>query len=391
MLSSNTRKKNSKTQNQNLSTKNKQTNKKMIKTKITKRKNFISHYKHTTTTKKLSKSDKHLKIQKKNTFQGHDNRYQNKNNESHENRYHNKNNESNENRYQNKNNDSQKYSTQKNYKNQNKQNYNQQSKNEIYNNKFDSQNNFNNPNQQDFQNQNYTQPNFRMSPIMMNMGMNYNNVNNFNNYNFNYVQQKNVIPFQYQQFYGNPQQVQQESMNLNQQVDSSDKAVLDTLDYYFSEGNLNKARYMRQRMTSEGYINATEIASFNKMKAMSATPERISSLLDTPDICSVEKRTTLEGVVLLRNKNWDKLSLIPLDMFKDQKPRNDVQFMEQQNYNNLYAFYNNQNQSQNPMNSFIPNNQNYPMMQGYNQNNFMQENNMVDQNLMQQYYQENRY
>jgi len=51
------------------------------------------------------------------------------------------------------------------------------------------------------------------------------------------------------------------SMNI---VDTSDKGILESLEYYFSIENLNKDGYMRSKMNEDGYIDCNEIVVFNK-------------------------------------------------------------------------------------------------------------------------------
>lgn len=139
----------------------------------------------------------------------------------------------------------------------------------------------------------------------------------------------------------NPQFYQQMMMNKQMQMgdvneDNSDQSIFESLEYYFSEENLNKDYYIRSKMDGEGYIEAKELLTFNKMKAKGVTLDRITAVLSSSPSDVVETNSTSEGTLFLRNKNWDAIKdkLVSVDELRQvrmqKKMQNNMNFYGQQ-------------------------------------------------------------
>jgi len=164
--------------------------------------------------------------------------------------------------------------------------------------------------------------------------MNFSNkFDNFNNQNQGFGGYYNPqgypmqMPMQYppmnQQY--NPYTNQQQSQNAEDtnDTDNSDKAILDSIEYYFSEENLNKDLYFRNRMSEEGFIDCNEIVNFNKMKNKGVDSNRIISILDEAENTLIERKEE-NGKVYLRNKNWVEIKprLLAIEKIQQQKKMN---------------------------------------------------------------------
>jgi len=183
---------------------------------------------------------------------------------------------------------------------------------------------------------------------------------------------------------------QPNNYGLNTQTeehDSSDKSVPECLEYYFSEENLNKDSYIRSKMSEEGWIDAQEIANFNKMKNKNVTVEQIHEVLNTAEDSVIETRE-ISGRLFLRNKFWEdfKDRLVPLDKLHMQRKMNkkyQTNYVNMQN-NYFYQMTPNmytpgmyvpyENNSMGNMNMFVQPNTNpmgYPMGYGMGMPNNM--------------------
>jgi len=158
--------------------------------------------------------------------------------------------------------------------------------------------------------------------------------------NFNSYQNSNFGNYQQQQF-EQPEQVDVE------------KVVLDALNYYFSEVNLNKDAFFRSQMNTNGYIDVFTILSFNKISSTGITPEKLSEVLEN-NKTNIESYTDKDtNVLYLRNKDWDliKDKLTSLEMIQQQKKT------KKNNQNINYVNMQNNYYVQHPMSHPMSNNQ----------------------------------
>ncbi len=155
-------------------------------------------------------------------------------------------------------------------------------------------------------------------------------------------QQMQMNPQQMQQMQMNPQQMQQMNpqmqmhpnqfygmqgmpmmnLNNNQQFEDSkalEKFIIDSIEYYFSEINLNKDYYFRSKLDNEGFINLLEISQFNKMKMKGITSIQMKGVVCEYESEIFDSRTTVEGFVYLRNKKWEEIkdSLTPIEKLEE--------------------------------------------------------------------------
>ena len=190
------------------------------------------------------------------------------------------------------------------------------------------------------QSENYSANNVNYSqPQMTNMGYNPNPYNAYgNNYNpYAQVQQEG----QMNQMQNNPQAMflyQQQMMeayrkqmmmfqqNTQEQVPNEAGSVLETLHYYFSEENLNKDYYMRSNLDAEGFIEASNIIRFNKMKSKGVTVEMIEEILKNKSTDLIESKVTSDGQLFMRNKDWDsfKDSLVHINALQQQQQQRNL-------------------------------------------------------------------
>lgn len=63
---------------------------------------------------------------------------------------------------------------------------------------------------------------------------------------------------------------------LQNQQDSIEKAIRRQVEYYFSDVNFPKDKYLSKKCGEhpEGYISVKEIMSFNKMRSLTQSPEQ---------------------------------------------------------------------------------------------------------------------
>jgi len=234
----------------------------------------------------------------------------------------------------------------------------------MYNqsNKFDQQQNY------QFMMQNQYQQMMQQEMMQQNMPQ-----------NFNYSQNTN-----YQNY---PQQEQHEDI---------EKGVLDSLNYYFSEENLNKDAFFRSKMNSNGYVDVITILGFNKINSSGFTPEKLVEVLENNktniETCT-DKNT---NVLLLRNKDWDSIKdkLTPIEIIQQQKKtkKNNQNINYVNTQNNFYVQhpnYMNSNNNQMDMNQYqymMMNNPQYQQQMYNYQQQMLLQSQMMDPNyhLMQQ-------
>jgi len=156
-------------------------------------------------------------------------------------------------------------------------------------------------------------------------------------------------PYGIQQMQGGPEMMNQntnnydvtqnfQKINLDDQNNiTSDKNIVDSLIYYFSIENLNKDYFIRSKLDENGFLEATEIMNFNKMKVNSVTIDKIQNILNEFDT-TIE--TKVEGEKLyLRNKNWETIKdkLLPIEKIQQQKKKNNK--IQNTNYVNMQNNY----------------------------------------------------
>jgi len=128
-------------------------------------------------------------------------------------------------------------------------------------------------------------------------------------------------------------------------LEAEDKRILDALEYYFSIENLNKDSFIRGKLDENGYLNAEEIITFNKMKKASVTIEKIREILNKFD--SVIESKVENDKLFLRNKNWETIKdkLTSLETIQEQKKKKQQYHVHQNNnyvsmQNNFYYQFN---------------------------------------------------
>jgi hypothetical protein len=126
----------------------------------------------------------------------------------------------------------------------------------------------------------------------------------------------------YQQHLMNAYNKQMQFYNFPPQENeiNPDQSLLESLEYYFSEDNLNKDFYIRSKFDEDGYLEVNEIIGFNKMKSKSISAEKIGEVLQNCRSNVIEAKTT-NGLLFIRNKLWDEFKdkLIPLEILQQNK------------------------------------------------------------------------
>jgi len=198
-----------------------------------------------------------------------------------------------------------------------------------FNNKFDPMNSgYNHP----YMNQSY-------NPYVNNMI----NQNQINQMNQNLMRPEMVLYQQSMQMQ-NPMYLNQlYSLNNVSQLKQEDninigKSIKESLEYYFSNENLNKDSYTRSKMDENGFIESSEILNFNNMKKQSADLDKLKEI-----ICDKNSNIELKeisGKVYFRNKNWEeiKLNLISIEDLKSLKKINNIQNLNYFNLQNNFYY-----------------------------------------------------
>mmetsp|Transcript_29756 Transcript_29756/g.30895 ORF Transcript_29756/g.30895 Transcript_29756/m.30895 type:complete len:218 (-) Transcript_29756:130-783(-) len=104
-----------------------------------------------------------------------------------------------------------------------------------------------------------------------------------------------------------------------------EKGVKESLEYYLSLENLNKDLFIRQKIDSEGYIEAEDILKFNNMKKQKVDINTIREIVNENNSMVEEK--VVNDKIFLRSKLWNEIkhnliSLEELEARKTQKKGN---------------------------------------------------------------------
>jgi len=208
-----------------------------------------------------------------------------------------------------------------------------------FNNKFDSMNSgYNHPYM--------TQTNPYMNqqtPYMNSMSNNMGNMNMMNNMNQNFMMRPEMLLYQQSLQMQNPMfQNQLNNLNNVSQIKQEDninigKSIKESLEYYFSNENLNKDFYTRSKMDENGFIESGEILNFNNMKKQNADLDKLKEI-----ICDKNSNIELKensGKVYFRNKNWEEIkknNLISIEDLKNLKKSNNMNLNYFNLQNNFY-------------------------------------------------------
>lgn len=225
------------------------------------------------------------------------------------------------------------------------------------------------------------QNNHNKKPFNQNYQKNFHTVNKFDSFNAPQYQnaqniQTGYLPQQMNNATLTPQ-TNQSYRKFNQKEESQDGAldmssfILNSLEFYFSEKNLNNNHYMRTKLDSEGFLSVNDLVNFNKMKQNGVTVELVKQTVETNAVSNnIEIRTGSEGELKFMSKNWEEIkdNLTPLDVLEERR-----NLKKMNNYNNPNAYLNNfkyvgmQNNYYYQMNplQFDPNMINQQMMAGY--------------------------
>lgn len=168
----------------------------------------------------------------------------------------------------------------------------------------------------------------------------------------------------------NPNQFQQNQINTNQEPFDHDTFILNSLEFYFSEKNLNNNYYMRVKLDSDGYLNADDLVNFNKVRQNGVTVDKIKETLQKHQLSdNIEVRIGSEDELSFRNRNWEEIkdNLTPIEVLQQRK-----NFKKFNNHNvnpnyknmNYVGMQNNYFYQMNPL-QFDPNMLNQQMMAGY--------------------------
>ena len=91
---------------------------------------------------------------------------------------------------------------------------------------------------------------------------------------------------------------------------SDDKKILEYLEKFFSEANLNKNTYIRNRLKDNGKMLVDDVASYNYFKKNNINSQKIMEILKNSQTLEC---VTEENKNYIKIKNFDKLKLIPLE------------------------------------------------------------------------------
>ena len=86
-----------------------------------------------------------------------------------------------------------------------------------------------------------------------------------------------------------------------------DEEILDIIEYFFSQKNLNKDIYLRDSMDEEGWVNAEIVIANPRLKPLNLTPERIHTIIDKIGSDFVETRINEVEKIQLRPRNYENL------------------------------------------------------------------------------------
>ena len=135
------------------------------------------------------------------------------------------------------------------------------------------------------------------------------------------------------------------------------KEILDYINELFSEANLNKITYIRNRLTDDGKILLDDIAKYNDIKNNNIDSQKLMEVIKDSQIVECVNENNINYIKI---KNFDKLNLIPIQQIinknamRFQKNQyipmghmpvySPYPFINNMPYNNFYNqdFYNNQ-------------------------------------------------
>ena len=92
---------------------------------------------------------------------------------------------------------------------------------------------------------------------------------------------------------------------------SDDKQILDHLEKFFSEANLNKNTYIRNRLKDNGKILVDDVAAYNDFKKNNINSQKIMEILKNSQ--TLELVTEENNTNYIKIKNFEKLNLISLE------------------------------------------------------------------------------
>ena len=137
------------------------------------------------------------------------------------------------------------------------------------------------------------------------------------------------------------------------------KEILDYINELFSEANLNKITYIRNRLSEDGKILLDDIAKYNDIKNNNIDSQKLMEVIKDSQIVECVNENDKNYIKI---KNFDKLNLLPIQQIINKNAmrfqRNQYIPMEHVGffpppytfnnvpYNNFYnnpVFYNNQN------------------------------------------------
>ena len=100
---------------------------------------------------------------------------------------------------------------------------------------------------------------------------------------------------------------------------SDDTKILEYLEKFFSEANLNKNTYIRNRLKDNGKMLVDDVASYNDFKKNNINSQKIMEILKN---CQTLECVTEENKNYIKIKNFDKLKLIPLEQIIENNRAN---------------------------------------------------------------------
>ncbi|CAJ0832774.1 172_t:CDS:10 [Entrophospora sp. SA101] len=106
--------------------------------------------------------------------------------------------------------------------------------------------------------------------------------------------------------------------------------VLQQIEYYFSIENLCKDIYLRNNMDSEGYVDISLLAGFNRVKALTLEEEIIREALLNSHIVEVK------GDKVRKRDEWG-FWLLPKQVLINNDPQNNINVIPYDNYSDLHG------------------------------------------------------
>ena len=255
--------------------------------------------------------------------------------------------------------------------NYNKNYYNNKKKNNIAVEIPDNQ-----PQQQDLQQNQQNQVNYMNNQNQMNNAFANNQINIRNNEYYQFIHAKMMSNFQADlmrmNYFANMEHLNSDLNSPGVYVPMTDSGIVDVIEKYFSEKNLNKDLNLRKNMDEEtGYVPIEFILNLKKIQSMQLTEERIYELFQKvgSDIIEV---VIDDNKMFLKPKNYENIK-------KELKTIEEIeQNCKPKNTNNNQPPQPNMNMGMPPM-YFYP----VPPMMMYNPMMMASQQNMKNQNMMQ--------